>query len=217
MKRKRKKSAAAPFPEGEKPLSAHRLFQYRACAAIIGMKHYEVVFSCFRNKTLGSVSNWMLPMLKMLSWNVNGLRAVLKKNFLEFVESEKPDVLCVQETKMSSDYPGVLPDYVRFYANAEKKGYAGVATFVRDEPLEVTYGMGVEEHDREGRLITLEYDDYYAILPDPETMAFSRETDPQGGRPCAEGFRYSSDTNTQWLSVEQLRRMIGLLELRNVA
>lgn len=64
---------------------------------------------------------------------------------------------------------------------------------------------------------TLDYDDYYVVLPDPETMAFSRESDPEGGRPCAEGFRYGSDTNTQWLSVEQLRRMIGLLEVRNVA
>jgi exodeoxyribonuclease-3 len=104
-----------------------------------------------------------MPEKKLLSWNVNGLRAVLKKNFVEFVEEARPDVLCIQETKMSSDYSGILNEYNQYHLNASKKGYSGVATFVKDEPLGVAFGMGIEEHDKEGRIITLEYDDYYLV------------------------------------------------------
>jgi exodeoxyribonuclease-3 len=100
---------------------------------------------------------------KLLSWNVNGLRAVLKKNFVEFVEEAQPDALCIQETKMSGDYSGILPGYVQYHLNANRKGYSGVATFVKQEPLGVAYGMGIEEHDDEGRIITLEYPDYYLV------------------------------------------------------
>jgi len=105
----------------------------------------------------------LMPAKKMLSWNVNGLRAAIKKNFHEFVEEARPDVLCIQETKMSDGYADVLPGYVQFHLNAEKKGYSGVATFVREEPLGASYGMGIEEHDKEGRIITLEYPDYYLV------------------------------------------------------
>lgn len=101
--------------------------------------------------------------LKLISWNVNGLRAVLKKNFIKFVEGEQPDILCLQETKMSGEYPEMLPGFELHYSNAEKKGYAGTAVFTKAKPEAVTYGMGVEEHDREGRIITAEFPDYYLV------------------------------------------------------
>ena len=100
---------------------------------------------------------------KLLSWNVNGLRAVLKKGFVEIVDDLAPDVLCVQETKMSADYADTLPGYTQFHLNAEKKGYSGVAAFVREEPLDVRCGIGIDEHDREGRVITLEYPDHFLV------------------------------------------------------
>lgn len=98
-----------------------------------------------------------------ISWNVNGLRAVLKKNFMEFVESTKPDILCLQETKMSDEYPGLLPGYEQFALNAEKKGYSGVAVFSRQKPISASYGIGIAEHDSEGRVITLEFSDWYLV------------------------------------------------------
>jgi exodeoxyribonuclease-3 len=100
---------------------------------------------------------------RYLSWNVNGLRAVLKKNFMEFVNAEQPDVLCLQETKMSDEYPGLLPGYEQFSLNAEKKGYSGVAVFTRETPVSANYGIGFAEHDTEGRVITLEFPDWYLV------------------------------------------------------
>ncbi len=104
--------------------------------------------------------------LKLLSWNVNGLRAVLKKGFLQFLESEAPDVLCLQETKISSDLVDgfSFEDYPFTYWNcAEKKGYSGTAILSKTEPLSVDYGLGIEQHDNEGRVITAEFDDYYLV------------------------------------------------------
>ena len=103
--------------------------------------------------------------MKLISWNVNGLRSCMKKGFAEFFRSERPDFLCLQETKMEqgqAEIPlgeGVL----EFWNSAEKKGYSGTAVFTPRAPLSVRYGMGVEEHDREGRLITLEYEDFYLV------------------------------------------------------
>ena len=104
-------------------------------------------------------------MKKLISWNVNGLRACIKKEcFLEFVAKEEPDVLCLQETKLSEGQLDLdLPGYHQYWNYAEKKGYSGTAVFTKEEPLEVTYGLGVEEHDHEGRVITLSYPDYYLI------------------------------------------------------
>lgn len=104
-------------------------------------------------------------MKKLISWNVNGLRACIRKNcFYEFVEAEKPDALCLQETKLQEGQVEVdLPGYRQYWNYAEKKGYSGTAVFVRDEPESVTYGLGIEEHDHEGRVITLEYPEYYLI------------------------------------------------------
>ncbi|MEM1223307.1 MAG: exodeoxyribonuclease III [Verrucomicrobiota bacterium] len=103
---------------------------------------------------------------KIISWNVNGLRAVLKKGFEAFLANEKPDILCLQETKISSDLTKdfSFPGYDYLYWNcAEKKGYSGTAILSRKAPLSVSYGLGVEKHDKEGRVITAEFPDYYLV------------------------------------------------------
>ena len=103
--------------------------------------------------------------MKLISWNVNGLRSVLRKNFLEFLEDEKPDVLCVQETKASPDDVEQLwpAAYTTYWNVAEKKGYSGTAIFSKDRPLGVTQGIKVAEHDREGRVLTAEYRDFFLV------------------------------------------------------
>ncbi|MDA8975334.1 exodeoxyribonuclease III [Akkermansiaceae bacterium] len=104
--------------------------------------------------------------MKLISWNVNGIRAVLKKNFTEFVLEHDPDFLCLQETKARPeqvDLPLDLAGYRTYWNSAEKAGYSGTAIFTKTEPLAVRYGMDIEEHDKEGRVITLEYGDYYIV------------------------------------------------------
>lgn len=102
--------------------------------------------------------------MKLISWNVNGLRAVMKKNFFEFVGQEDPDILCLQETKMQQGQAEVeLPGYHQYWCSAERKGYSGTLTLTREEPLSVHYGMGIPEHDREGRIVRLEYPDFYSV------------------------------------------------------
>mgnify|MGYP005781852883 FL=1 len=102
--------------------------------------------------------------MKAISWNVNGLRACMNKGFLESIASLDPDILCLQETKMQQGQAEVpLEGYYEFWNSAEKKGYSGTAVFTKTEPLEVSYGIGVEEHDKEGRVITLEYDRFYLV------------------------------------------------------
>ncbi|MBA7623514.1 Exodeoxyribonuclease [subsurface metagenome] len=102
---------------------------------------------------------------KLISWNVNGLRAVLKKDALGFIDREKPDVFCIQETRASPEQiDPILTGYPHQYWNsAEKRGYAGTAAFTRTEPVTVSYDMGAEVNDREGRIITLEYPGYYLV------------------------------------------------------
>ena len=102
--------------------------------------------------------------MKLLSWNINGLRAVLKKNFNEFLAAESPDILAVQETKCApADVVCEWPGYHVFWSSAEKKGYSGTAIFTRSKPLNVREGIGVEEHDREGRVLTAEYDSFFLV------------------------------------------------------
>lgn len=102
--------------------------------------------------------------MKLVSWNVNGLRACLKKGFLESMLALEPDVICLQETKMEQGQAEVdLPDYYQYWNSAEKKGYSGTAVFAKEKPLSVAYGMDIEKHDHEGRLITLEYPDLYLV------------------------------------------------------
>lgn len=104
-------------------------------------------------------------MKKLCSWNVNGLRACISKGaFDDFLARENPDALCLQETKLQQGQIDLaLPGYHQYWNYAEKKGYSGTAIFVKDEPLSVTYGIGIDEHDHEGRVITLEYPDFYLI------------------------------------------------------
>lgn len=102
--------------------------------------------------------------MKLISWNVNGLRAVVKKGCLEDMASWEADVICLQETKLQAGQIDLeLPGYHQYWNYAEKKGYSGTAIFTREEPLSAMYGMGIEEHDQEGRVITLEYGDYYLV------------------------------------------------------
>jgi exodeoxyribonuclease III len=103
--------------------------------------------------------------MKLISWNVNGIRAILKKNFLDFVKDEKPDILCLQETKAHPDQVDkILNEYdFHFWNSAEKKGYSGTAIFSKIKPLTVMYGLDVSNHKGEGRIITLEFDNYYLV------------------------------------------------------
>ena len=109
-------------------------------------------------------TGWYNGPMKLISWNVNGLRACLTKGFLDFVQAEQPDILALQETKMQPEQVSFeLPDYEMYFNSAEKKGYSGTAVFVKEPPLKVAFGMGVEEHDHEGRIITLEYPGFYFV------------------------------------------------------
>jgi exodeoxyribonuclease-3 len=103
-------------------------------------------------------------MTKMISWNVNGLRACIKKGFLDYFNEVDADIFCIQESKL---HEGILEleleGYKQYWNYAQRKGYSGTGVFVKKEPLNVTYGIGVDEHDREGRVITLEYENYYFV------------------------------------------------------
>lgn len=102
--------------------------------------------------------------MKLISWNVNGLRAVYKKGFMKLFEEENADIFCIQETKMQEGQLDIeLADYYIYMNSAIKKGYSGTAIFTKVKPIEVTYGIGIEEHDKEGRVITLEYDDFFMV------------------------------------------------------
>jgi exodeoxyribonuclease III len=103
--------------------------------------------------------------VKLISWNVNGLRAVLRKNFIEFLDTEQPDVLCLQETKCGPNDVEQLwtASYASCWNCAEKKGYSGTAIFSRTRPLATTTGIGIAEHDREGRVLTAEFADFFVV------------------------------------------------------
>ena len=103
-------------------------------------------------------------MKKLISWNVNGLRACRDKGFLDFFKESDADIFCLQETKLQEGQLALeLPGYYQYWNYAEKKGYSGTAVFTKEEPLSAAYGIGVEQHDHEGRVITLEYDSYYLV------------------------------------------------------
>ena len=103
-------------------------------------------------------------MKKLISWNVNGLRACVGKGFLDFLKEADADVFCIQETKMQEGQLALdLPGYYQYWNYAEKKGYSGTAVFTKEEPVSVSYGIGMEEHDKEGRVITLEYPEFYLV------------------------------------------------------
>ena len=103
-------------------------------------------------------------MKKLISWNVNGLRACLGKNFMEFFDYVDAYIFCLQETKIQEGQVDWNKEgYYAYWNYAEKKGYSGTAIFSKEKPLNVTYGIGIEEHDKEGRVITLEFDNYYMV------------------------------------------------------
>lgn len=106
--------------------------------------------------------------MKLISWNVNGLRAAINKGFKEFFEEINADIFCVQETKMQLEQLDIFMEmifngYHQYWNSAEKKGYSGTVIFTKEEPINVKYGLGIEEHDNEGRLITLEFDKFYLV------------------------------------------------------
>ena len=102
--------------------------------------------------------------MKFISWNVNGFRACLEKGFEEFFASVDADFFCIQETKMQEGQASFCPDgYFQYWNSAQKKGYSGTAVFTKHEPMSIRYGIGIEEHDGEGRAITLEYEDFYLL------------------------------------------------------
>ena len=102
--------------------------------------------------------------MKLISWNVNGIRACVQKGFLDFFNEVDADIFCIQESKLQEGQINLeLEGYHQYWNYAEKKGYSGTAIFTKKEPISVYYGLGIEEHDREGRVITLEFEDFYMI------------------------------------------------------
>lgn len=102
--------------------------------------------------------------MKLISWNVNGLRACVTKGFLDYFKEQNADILCIQESKLQEGQISLdLEGYYDYWNYAEKKGYSGTAIFTKEKPINVFYGMGIEEHDKEGRLITLEFEKYFMI------------------------------------------------------
>ena len=105
-----------------------------------------------------------MVIIKFISWNVNGIRACINKGFLDFFKTENFDILAIQETKCQVGQVEIdTPGYHQYWNQAEKKGYSGTAVFTNQEPISVTNGIGIEEHDKEGRVITLEFDSYYFV------------------------------------------------------
>lgn len=102
--------------------------------------------------------------MKLISWNVNGIRACLNKGFVDFFNEQDPDIFCLQETKLQEGQLELpLEGYYQYWNYALKKGYSGTAIFSKKEPLSVRYGIGIEEHDTEGRVITLEFEDFFVV------------------------------------------------------
>ena len=102
--------------------------------------------------------------MKFISWNVNGIRACVQKGFLEFFKEADADIFCIQESKMQAGQLELdLEGYSQYWNYAVKKGYSGTAIFTKKEPISVQYGIGIEEHDQEGRVITLEFEDFYFV------------------------------------------------------
>lgn len=119
---------------------------------------------------------------RLISWNVNGIRAVLRKNFMEFFNEIDADIIGLQEIKLSAGQLDLeLPGYHMYWNYADRKGYSGTAVFAKEEPLSVAYGLGIPEHDTEGRVITLEYPDFYFVtVYTPNSQAELRRLDYRG-------------------------------------
>ena len=121
-----------------------------------GADYYNLQGNFSRNRSVKD--------MKLISWNVNGIRACLDKGFLDFFRQEDADFFCIQETKMQPGQAEVdTPGYHQYWNSAERKGYSGTAVFAKREPVSVRYGLGIEEHDKEGRVITLEYPEFWLV------------------------------------------------------
>ena len=119
--------------------------------------------------------------MKLISWNVNGIRAAVNKGFLDFFKQIDADIFAIQETKMQEGQLELILDgYYQYWNSAEKKGYSGTAIFTKKKPINVTYGLGIEQHDKEGRIITLEFDKFYFV--DCYTPNSKRELERLGYR-----------------------------------
>ena len=116
--------------------------------------------------------------MKLVSWNVNGLRACVQKGFQDIFRESDADIFCVQETKMQEGQLDLeLDGYYQYWNYAVKKGYSGTAVFTKQEPIGVTYGIGIEEHDQEGRVITCEFEDFYfGTVYTPNSQIYRRRT-----------------------------------------
>ena len=102
--------------------------------------------------------------MKFISWNVNGIRACAQKGFMDIFNEADADIFCIQESKMQAGQLELdTPGYHQYWNYAERKGYSGTAIFTKEEPLSVSYGLGIEEHDKEGRIITLEFENFYLV------------------------------------------------------
>ena len=102
--------------------------------------------------------------MKLISWNVNGIRACVTKGFMDFFNKIDADIFCIQESKMQAGQLELdMPGYYQYWNYAEKKGYSGTAIFTKKEPMSVSYGIGIEKHDKEGRVITLEFEKFYMV------------------------------------------------------
>ena len=102
--------------------------------------------------------------MKLISWNVNGIRACINKGFTEFFKESNADIFCLQETKCQPEQINLeFEGYTSYWNSAEKKGYSGTAIFTKKRPINVSYGIGIEEHDKEGRIITLEFENFYLV------------------------------------------------------
>ena len=122
------------------------------------------------NNTLKELERRKAKSMKMISWNVNGIRACMNKGFEEFLKNINADIICLQETKIQEEQKNkelssnqTFNQYFQYWNYAEKKGYSGTAILTKKEPISVKYGIGIEEHDKEGRVITLEYEKFYMV------------------------------------------------------
>ncbi len=139
--------------------------------------------------------------MRLVTWNVNGLRACLGKGFLDFFQRVDADVVCLQETKLQPDQIALeLPGYRLFWNSAEKKGYSGTAVFTRVEPLSVTCGIGLDAHDHEGRVITAEFDGFFLVCcytPTPRT-SWPASTTGCSGRTTSGPTSWSWTKRSRW-------------------
>ena len=148
--------------------------------------------------------------MKFISWNVNGLRAAVGKGFKDFFEETDADIFCVQETKLQEGQIDFAPEGYHCYWNyAEKKGYSGVAVFTKKEPLNVTYGIGIDEHDHEGRVITLEFENFFHVTAYvPNSQAENARLDYRG--------RWEDDMRDYLCELDQIKPVVFTGDL-NVA